>query len=409
MSLKLTQQDFERLVVFMKKNYGINLEKKSVLIEGRLSNMIAKRGFTSFKDYLDFALSDKTGNETIQLVNKLTTNHTFFLREPEHFTFLKNTILPYIEKANTDHSMNLWCAASSKGHEPYTILFTVLDYFGTNISTWRINYIATDIDTEVLNFARAGVYPATELKDVPQNWITKYFRKVDEGNFAVRDNYRTMIQFKQFNLMDKIVTQRPYDFISCRIVMIYFDTETKNALVERFYDATKEGGYLFTGHSESVSRDTRYSYIQPAIYRKQSGSSKTTDLGLGATKSAGAGAIGKGGIGGASGTGGTGGIPGSYTPKSTIGSTGAKSTIGSSGKKSNFGTTGTKSTFGTTGTKSTIGSTGTKSTIGTTGTKSTIGSGGLTGTKSTFGTSVSSGTKPASGLTGSKGTPPKKF
>ena len=385
MSLKLTQQDFERLVVFMKKNYGINLEKKSVLIEGRLSNMIAKRGFTSFKDYLDFALSDKTGNETIQLVNKLTTNHTFFLREPEHFTFLKNTILPYIEKANTDHSMNLWCAASSKGHEPYTILFTVLDYFGTNISTWRINYIATDIDTEVLNFARAGVYPATELKDVPQNWITKYFRKVDEGNFAVRDNYRTMIQFKQFNLMDKIETQRPYDFISCRNVMIYFDTETKNALVERFYDATKEGGYLFTGHSESVSRDTRYSYIQPAIYRKQSGSSKTTDLGLGATKSAGAGAIGKGGASG------TGGIPGSYTPKSTIGSNGAKSTIG---------TSGTKSTFGTTGTKSTIGSTGTKS---------TIGSGGLTGTKSTFGTSVSSGTKPASGLTGSKGTPPKKF
>ena len=403
MSLKLTQQDFERLVAFMKKNYGINLEKKSVLIEGRLSNMIAKRGFTSFKDYLDFALSDKTGNETIQLVNKLTTNHTFFLREPEHFTFLKNTILPYIEKANTDHSMNLWCAASSKGHEPYTILFTVLDYFGTNISTWRINYIATDIDTEVLNFARAGVYPATELKDVPQNWITKYFRKVDEGNFAVRDNYRTMIQFKQFNLMDKIVTQKPYDFISCRNVMIYFDTETKNALVERFYDVTKEGGYLFTGHSESVSRDTRYSYIQPAIYRKQSGSSKTTDLGLGATKSAGTGAVGKVGIGG------TGGIPGSYTPKSTIGSTGAKSTIGTSGTKSTFGTTGTKSTIGSAGTKSTFGTTGTKSTIGTTGTKSTIGSGGLTGTKSTFGTSGSSGTKPASGLTGSKGTPPKKF
>ncbi|MBD5081018.1 MAG: protein-glutamate O-methyltransferase CheR [Ruminococcaceae bacterium] len=293
MNLKLTQQDFERLVTFMKKNYGINLEKKSVLIEGRLSNMIAKRGFTSFKDYLDFALSDKTGNETIQLVNKLTTNHTFFLREPEHFTFLKNTILPYIEKANADHSMNLWCAASSKGHEPYTILFTILDYFGPNISKWRINYIATDIDTEVLNFARAGVYPATELKDVPQGWITKYFRKVDDANFAVRDNYRMMIQFKQFNLMDKIVTQRPYDFISCRNVMIYFDMETKNALVERFYDVTKEGGYLFTGHSESVSRNTRYTYIQPAVYRRQSADkSKTTDPKLGLTRPIGTGTIG---------------------------------------------------------------------------------------------------------------------
>lgn len=275
MSMKLTQNDFDRLVVFMKKNYGINLEKKSVLIEGRLSNMIAQRGFKSFKDYLDFALSDKTGKETIQLVNKLTTNHTFFLREPEHFDFLKKTILPYIEKTNADHSMNLWCAASSKGHEPYTILFTVLDHFGPSISKWRVNYIATDIDTEVLNFARAGVYPSAELKDIPQAWMTKYFSKVDDTKFKVRDNYRAMIQFKQFNLMDKIIAQRPYDFISCRNVMIYFDQKTKNDLVERFYDVTKEGGYLFTGHSESVSRETRYTYIQPAIYRRISDKNKT--------------------------------------------------------------------------------------------------------------------------------------
>ncbi len=275
MSMKLTQNDFDRLVVFMKKNYGINLEKKSVLIEGRLSNMIAQRGFKSFKDYLDFALSDKSGKETIQLVNKLTTNHTFFLREPEHFDFLKKTILPYIEKANADHSMNLWCAASSKGHEPYTILFTVLDHFGPSISKWRVNYIATDIDTEVLNFARAGVYPLAELKDIPQAWMTKYFSKVDDTKFKVKDNYRAMIQFKQFNLMDKIIAQRPYDFISCRNVMIYFDQKTKNDLVERFYDVTKEGGYLFTGHSESVSRETRYTYIQPAIYRRISDKNKT--------------------------------------------------------------------------------------------------------------------------------------
>lgn len=274
MSLKLTQNDFERLVAFMKKNYGINLEKKSVLIEGRLSNMIAQRGFKSFKDYLDFALADKTGQETIQLVNKLTTNHTFFLREPEHFDFLKKTILPYLEKTNVDKTMNLWCAASSKGHEPYTILFTVLDHFGPSISRWRVNYIATDIDTEVLNFARAGVYPVTELKDVPQPWITKYFSKIDDTKFKVKDMYRSMIQFKQFNLMDKIITQKPYDFISCRNVMIYFDQQTKNDLVERFYDVTKEGGYLFTGHSESVSRETRYTYIQPAVYRRLSDKNK---------------------------------------------------------------------------------------------------------------------------------------
>ncbi len=274
MNMKLTQNDFERLVGFMKKNYGINLEKKSVLIEGRLSHMISQRGFKSFKEYLDFALSDKTGKETIQLVNKLTTNHTFFLREPEHFEFLKRTILPYIEKTNKDFTMNIWCAASSKGHEPYTILFTILDYFGLGASKWKLNYIATDIDTDVLNFARTGVYPVTELKDISQSWMTKYFSKADDTHYKVKDNYRSMIQFKQFNLMDRINAQRPYDLISCRNVMIYFDQQTKNDLVERFYDVTKEGGYLFTGHSESVTRETRYTYIQPAVYRRLSDKNK---------------------------------------------------------------------------------------------------------------------------------------
>lgn len=268
MSLKLTENDFQRLVAYMKKNYGINLEKKSVLIEGRLSNMIQQRGFTSFKDFLDFAFADKTGKETVQLVNKLTTNHTFFLREAEHFDFLKSTVLPYIEQNNKDHSMNIWCAASSTGQEPYTILFTLHDYFGTKMPGWRLNYVASDLDTEVLNFAKSGVYATPALKDVPQAWLTKYFVKIDEGHYKVQDKLRAQIQFKQFNLMDKIPPGKPYDLISCRNVMIYFEQQTKNDLIERFYDVTKEGGYLFTGHSESVSRETRYTYIKPAIYRR---------------------------------------------------------------------------------------------------------------------------------------------
>lgn len=272
--MKLSQNDFERLVLYMKKNYGINLEKKSVLIEGRLGNMIAQRGFKSFTEFLDFAFADKTGKETMQLVNKLTTNHTFFMREAEHFTFLKKTFFPYIEKKNTDKTLNIWCAASSTGQEPYTILMTMLDYFGPSISSWRINYIATDLDTDVLNFAKAGEYALPLMKDVPKEWITKYFTKAGEGKYKVNDKYRSMIQFKQFNLMDKITAQRPYDLISCRNVMIYFEQKTKNDLVERFYDVTKEGGYLFIGHAESVGRDTKYTYIQPAVYRRISDKNK---------------------------------------------------------------------------------------------------------------------------------------
>lgn len=274
MSLKLTENDFQRLVSFMKKNYGINLEKKSVLIEGRLANMIQQRGFKSFKEFLDFAFADKTGNETVQLVNKLTTNHTFFLREPDHFEYLKSTLLPYFEQANKDHSLNIWCAASSTGQEPYTILFTLHDYFGAKMPGWRLNYIATDVDTNVLDFAKAGVYTTQALKDVPNAWLSRYFTKVDEGHYKVLDKLRAQIQFKQFNLMDRIPAGRVYDLISCRNVMIYFEAQTKNELVERFYDVTKEGGYLFTGHSESVSRETRYTYIKPAIYRRLSNKNK---------------------------------------------------------------------------------------------------------------------------------------
>lgn len=281
--LKMTDDDFNRLVAYMKQNYGINLDKKRVLIEGRLSNLITTRGFKSFKEFIDFALADKTGNETMQLVNKLTTNHTFFMREPEHFEYLKTTILPYFEQANSrDHTLNMWCAASSTGQEPYTIVMTIDDYFGAKAAGWRINLLATDLDTDVLKTAQAGIYNIDMLKDVPKPWLAKYFTKLDDKRYQVIDRLRKQITFKQFNLMDKIPVQRPYDFISCRNVMIYFEQDTKNALVERFYDVTKEGGYLYIGHAESVGRNTKYTYIKPAIYRRiSSNDNKTTPMGSG--------------------------------------------------------------------------------------------------------------------------------
>ena len=269
MMMKLTDDDFNRLVAYMKKNYGINLEKKRVLIEGRLSNMVAARGFKSFKEFIDFAFADKTGNETMQLVNKLTTNHTFFMREPEHFEFLKSTIMPYLEKTNArDHTLNLWCAASSTGQEPYTLVMTIDDYLGTNASRWNVKLLATDLDTDVLRTAQEGIYTIDMLKDVPANWMSKYFTKKDDKTYQVIDRLRKQITFKQFNLMDRIPFSQPFDFISCRNVMIYFDQDTKNALIERFYDVTKEGGYFYIGHAESVGRDTRYKYVKPAVYRR---------------------------------------------------------------------------------------------------------------------------------------------
>jgi chemotaxis protein methyltransferase CheR len=266
--LKLTDEDFNRLVDYMKRNYGINLEKKRVLIEGRLSNTVTARGFGSFKEFIDFALADRTGHETMQLVNKLTTNHTYFMREPEHFEYLKSTLLPYFEQSIKNHELRVWCAASSTGQEPYTLVMTIDEYFGARMSAWNFKLLATDLDTDVLDTARTGIYTTEQLKDVPDSWMSKYFKKIGDNTYQVIDRIRNMVEFKQFNLMDKIPYTKPYDLISCRNVMIYFEMDTKNALIERFYDVTKEGGYLFVGHAESVGKGTRYTYIKPAVYRR---------------------------------------------------------------------------------------------------------------------------------------------
>ncbi len=267
--LKLNDNDFYRLVEFIKDNYGINLIKKRVLIEGRLANVASSYGFDNFTDYINFALGDTTGKETIKLVNKLTTNHTFFMREPEHFSFLESEVLPYIEQTVKDKDARIWCAASSTGQEPYTLAMTIDEYFGASKAGWDTTILATDLDTDVLRTAKAGIYTNEMMGGLPGKWIDKYFIRIDADRYQVIDRIRNEIVFKKFNLMDPIVCKKPFDLISCRNVMIYFDTQTKNDLIERFYDVTKKGGYLFIGHAENVSRETRYSYVKPAIYRRE--------------------------------------------------------------------------------------------------------------------------------------------
>ncbi len=264
----LTDADFHRLVDYMKSNYGINLEKKRVLIEGRLGSIVRNMGFGSFKEYIDYALNDPSGNEAITLVNKLTTNHTFFMREPEHFEYLKTVVLPYIERSVKDRDVRIWCAAASTGQEPYTIVMVIDDYFGERRAGWDLKILATDLDTDVLKKAKAGIYPEESLSDLPDTWRRKYFDKIDDGMYQVTARLRDEVVFKKFNLMDPITYKKPYDLILCRNVMIYFEPETKNQLIERFYDCTKDGGYLFIGHAENISKQTRYKYIKPAVYRK---------------------------------------------------------------------------------------------------------------------------------------------
>lgn len=269
MTIKITDKEFNRLIKFMKSTYGIDLSRKRTLIEGRLSNLIAEKGFSNFTDYLNCVFADKSGKETVTLVNKLTTNHTYFMREPQHFDFMKSVFLPYIEKTVRDKDVRIWCAASSSGEEPYTMAMTIDDYFGSRRVGWDLRILATDISTNVLQKAKNAVYSAESLENLPAGWKNKYFIRNADGTYTVADRIRKEVIFKQFNLMEPIVYKKPYDLISCRNVMIYFDNPTKNNLVERFYDVTKDGGYLFIGHAESISKNSRYKFVQPAIYQKK--------------------------------------------------------------------------------------------------------------------------------------------
>lgn len=267
--IMLTPKEFEYISGYLKDNYGINLTKKKTLIESRMASTLAEKGFTTFTDYFRFVLSDSTNKEMSLLISKLTTNHTYFLREEEHFDYFRTTLLPEYEKHNRDHEIRIWSAGCSSGEEPYTLAMVMADYFGTAKPRWRTKVLATDISLKVLDRAQKAIYSEDSLKTIPSVWRTKYFDRVDEKNYQVKQHIRDEVIFKQLNLMDNFAFARKFDLILCRNVMIYFDLPTKQRLIEKFFDVTKPGGNLFIGHAETFSRETsRYRYVMPAVYHK---------------------------------------------------------------------------------------------------------------------------------------------
>lgn len=269
--LEISQNDFTRLVTFVKKNYGIDLSKKRQLIMGRLSNTILSMGFDTFTKYVDHILSNKNPGDLENMLNKLTTNYTYFLREESHFNFFRDTILPEITAKKRDRVLSIWSAGCSSGEEPYTISMLLKEYFGSQASMWDTRVLATDISQNALYAAQNAVYDEGALQNIPPAWKSKYFvPSGQKGCFTVAPAIKSNVIFRTFNLMDPIRFRLKFDVIFCRNVMIYFDQETKNALVNRFYEATSPGGYLLIGHSESLSKgSTPYEYLMPATYQKK--------------------------------------------------------------------------------------------------------------------------------------------
>ena len=268
--MNLKNSEFRDLTGYMKSNYGINLTEKKILIEGRLSNMVTEKGFSNFSDYLKFAFQDSSGNEINTLINKLTTNHTFFMREADHFKYFRDTVLPYLEANSRTKDLRVWSAGCSSGEEPYTLAMIIADYFGTLRSRWNTKILATDISQKVLEVAKKGIYSGEAVSTIPKYWELKYLNKIENENYQLSEAIRNEVIYRDFNLMTEIFPfKKKFHVIFCRNVMIYFEPKTKMELISKFYDMTEPGGYLFIGHSESVNKnDTNYKYIMPAVYRK---------------------------------------------------------------------------------------------------------------------------------------------
>ncbi len=267
---KIKREEFLRLVTYMKENYGVNLEQKLTLVEGRLWSVLNQKGFRTLDEYFNFVVSDKTGEEAKTLVTRLTTNYTYFLREDQHYKFLVEKILPNLQATLREKDLRIWSAGCSSGEEPFTTAIVLDDYFGTQKSQWDSKILATDISPQVLRMAQEATYPEERLQNLSPAWKSKYFTKQGPDMFKVNDAIRNEVIFRSFNLMDKTMPfRKKFHVVFCRNVMIYFDKPTRDALVERFYDVLEPGGHLFIGLSETVSKaDTRFTFVQPSIYRK---------------------------------------------------------------------------------------------------------------------------------------------
>jgi chemotaxis protein methyltransferase CheR len=268
MPLTISDKDFKRLYQFIQANFGINLSQKQQLISSRLSSTVEARGFTDFGPFVDKLLKERNPQDLELVLNKLTTNYTFFMRETEHFQFFQNTILPdLVRRHQRDKVLSIWSAGCSSGEEPYNISIYIKEFLGPQAKDWDTRILATDISQNVLAKAKQGTY---ELPDaIPADWKRKYFVRSKGNLYSVAPILRDNVIFQTFNLMDPIRFKRKFDVIFCRNVMIYFDQSTKDALVNRFHEATVPGGYLLIGHSENLSKNAPYVTLAPSTFQKR--------------------------------------------------------------------------------------------------------------------------------------------
>ncbi|MCK8061386.1 MULTISPECIES: protein-glutamate O-methyltransferase CheR [unclassified Fusibacter] len=265
----LSDEAFEELRAYIKLKSGIHLaEHKKTLVMSRMMKTLNQLKFTTYDDYLSYLKEDADGDKLNHLIDRISTNHTYFMREEQHFDYLQEVILPELESRESRKDIRIWSAGCSSGEEPYSITMVMHKYFEKSWFMWDAKVLASDISAEILSQARKGVYRKETLENLNNKAKLMYFNRLEKG-YEVKPLLKKNVIFKRINLMKRFPFQSKLHVIFCRNVMIYFDAQTKADLIKRFYDQLLPGGYLLIGHSETIDRNIApFEYVQPSIYRK---------------------------------------------------------------------------------------------------------------------------------------------
>ena len=267
-----TDRDLAAIVRMVYESSGITLHTgKRALVSARLQKRLRQRGVSSFHDYLKLLQRDVTGEELTAMLDAITTNHTSFFREPQHFDYLEHTVLPPLRARTTGKPILGWSAACATGEEAYTMAITASQAIGEEAGR-RVRLLASDISSRAIARAAAGVYRSERTADMPRHLVLKYFQRPSSrqsGMLQVAPAVRELIEFRRLNLLNPAPPGPPFDFIFCRNVLIYFDRAAQQRVIDSLEARLGHGGYLFISHSESLN-GLRHglSWVAPAIYKR---------------------------------------------------------------------------------------------------------------------------------------------
>ncbi|WP_299863946.1 protein-glutamate O-methyltransferase CheR [uncultured Roseobacter sp.] len=280
-------KSFEAIAQLAYSESGLQLAaEKMSMIQSRLRHRLRALDIPNFENYSAFVCSDDGRHERRHMISALTTNVSHFFREKHHFDVLQKCVVDdFLPRLKSGDRVRIWSAGCSNGQEAFSIAMSLLEA-APDIDEMDIRILATDIDANVVQFAKAATYPDRLISGIPEELLQKYFsrrREKDETVFCANSKLRSLVRFNELNLLSKWPMKQSMDVIFCRNVVIYFDTETQNRLWPRFHQILNPNGYLFLGHSERIA-DPQASGFEtdgPTTYRPMNSASQTSSASKG--------------------------------------------------------------------------------------------------------------------------------